>query len=96
MTAKQWMRSSTGGVQDVIWKALDATGICSSSSAHRRFQEWTQAGVFKELWAQVLLAYDELKGLEWEWQAMDGTMSDPPRWVENRPDPIQPIEPSGE
>jgi transposase len=26
------------------WNALDATGICSSSSAHRRFQEWEQAG----------------------------------------------------
>lgn len=48
------------------WKALDATGICSSSSAHRRFQEWTQAGAFKELWVQGLLAYDELKGLKWE------------------------------
>jgi len=22
------------------WKVLDTTGICSSSSAHRRFQEW--------------------------------------------------------
>src|SRR5207249_5991308 len=33
------------------WKALDDTGICSSSSAHRRFQEW----------AQGLLSYDELK-----------------------------------
>src|SRR6476646_11452952 len=22
------------------WNALDASGICSSSSAHRRFQEW--------------------------------------------------------
>ena len=30
------------------WNALNATGICSSSSAHRRFQEWTQAGVFEE------------------------------------------------
>ena len=28
------------------WNALNATGICSSSSAHRRFQEWEQAGVF--------------------------------------------------
>ena len=26
------------------WNALNATGICSSSSAHRRFQEWTAAG----------------------------------------------------
>lgn len=60
------------------WKSLDATGICSSSSAHRRFQEWTQAGVFKHLWAQGLLDYDELKGLDWEWQAMDGAMTKAP------------------
>src|SRR3954454_3170142 len=32
------------------WNALNATGICSSSSAHRRFQEWTVAGVFVTLW----------------------------------------------
>jgi transposase len=60
------------------WKALDATGICSSSSAHRRFQEWTQAGVFEELWAQGLLDYEELKGLDWQWQAMDGAMTKAP------------------
>lgn len=60
------------------WKALDATGICSSSSAHRRFQEWTQAGVFQRLWTQGLLDYDELKGTEWEWQAMDGAMTKAP------------------
>jgi len=40
------------------WNALDLTGICSSSSAHRRFQEWEQAGVFHEFWRQGLLAYD--------------------------------------
>jgi putative transposase len=28
------------------WNALNATGVCHSSSAHRRFQEWEQAGVF--------------------------------------------------
>ena len=26
------------------WNALNDTGICSSSSAHRRFQEWAEAG----------------------------------------------------
>ena len=36
------------------WNALNATSICSSSSAHRRFQEWTAAGVFVTLWAQGL------------------------------------------
>ena len=32
------------------WKALSATGICPSSTAHDRFQEWVEAGVFLELW----------------------------------------------
>jgi len=27
------------------WNALHETGRCASSSAHRRFQEWTAAGV---------------------------------------------------
>src|SRR3954467_2455341 len=60
------------------WNALNVTGICSSSSAHRRFQEWTAAGVFVTLWAQGLQEYDELKGLDWEWLAMDGAMTKAP------------------
>lgn len=60
------------------WNALNETGICSSSSAHRRFQEWTAAGVFKKLWANGLEEYDEIKGLQWRWQAMDGAMTKAP------------------
>lgn len=60
------------------WNALNATGICSSSSAHRRFQEWREAGVFEELWRRALLAYDQTHGIEWEWLAMDGAMSKAP------------------
>ena len=41
------------------WNALNATGICSCSSAYRRFREWAEAGVFLEFWRQGLLAYDE-------------------------------------
>jgi putative transposase len=37
--------------------------MCSGSSAHRRFQEWTRAGVFRCLWAQGLLDYDEVREL---------------------------------
>src|SRR5689334_13143793 len=44
------------------WNALNATGICSSSSAHRRFLEWVEAGVFEQLWRDGLLAYDQLQG----------------------------------
>ena len=60
------------------WGALSATGICSKSSTHRRFQEWVQAGVFAKLWEQGLLEYDELKGLDWRWLAMDGAMTKAP------------------
>src|SRR5215207_2872507 len=37
------------------WNALNATGICSSSAAHRRFQEWIAADVFVALWEQGLV-----------------------------------------
>ena len=60
------------------WNALQETGICSSSSAHRRFQEWTEAGVFLALWKSGLLAYDALRGIDWEWLAIDGAMTNAP------------------
>lgn len=60
------------------WNALNATGICSSSSAHRRFQEWVQAGVLKKLWIDGLSCYDEVKGIDWKWQSMDGAMTKAP------------------
>jgi len=60
------------------WNALNETGLCTSSSAHRRFQEWTEAGVFKKLWAKGLEEYDELKGIQWRWQSMDGAMTKAP------------------
>jgi putative transposase len=60
------------------WNALNATSICSSSSAHRRFQEWAAAGVFLELWTRGLGAYDVLQGIDWEWLAMDGAMTKAP------------------
>lgn len=36
------------------WNALNATGICSSSSAHRRFQEWAEAGILEGFWREGL------------------------------------------
>jgi putative transposase len=59
------------------WNALDVTGVCSSSSAHRRFQEWEQAGVFHD-WRQGLLEYDEVVGIDWSWLAADGAMTKAP------------------
>jgi transposase len=60
------------------WNALQDTGLCSSRSAHRRFQEWAAAGVFLALWGQGLAAYDALQGIDWAWLAMDGAMTKAP------------------
>src|SRR5215471_14158401 len=57
------------------WNALNETKICSSSSAHRRFQEWVEADVFVALWEQGLVEYDAIQGIDWEWLAMDGAMN---------------------
>lgn len=73
------------------WNALNATGICSSSSAHRWFQVWTRAGVFVRLWQTGLLEYDRRKGIRWRWQALDGTMTKAPLGGEKkRPQPDRP------
>lgn len=60
------------------WKALDETKICSGSVAHARFQKWVQAGVFLKFWQEGLQEYDECKGIEWDWQSMDGAMTKAP------------------
>ena len=60
------------------WNALNATGICSSSSAHRRFLEWTEAGVFEQAWVKALEDYEEFVGIDWQWLSMDGAMSKAP------------------
>lgn len=60
------------------WKALSATGICPSSTAHDRFQEWVEAGVFLRLWEAGLVEYDQLKGLDWAWLSMDGAITKAP------------------
>ncbi len=73
------------------WNALNVTGLCSSSSAHRRFQEWAEAGVFLELWKQGLLQYDALEGIDWKWLSMDGAMTKAPLGGEKHgPKPYRP------
>lgn len=60
------------------WKALDATGLCKGSTAHSRFQQWVQAGVFARLWDEALQDYDDLIGLNFAWMALDGSLHKAP------------------
>ena len=59
------------------WKAVPSE-YGSGSTLHRYFQQWTDAGVFRKLWRSCLLEYDELKGIKWNWQSMDGAMTKSP------------------
>ena len=60
------------------WGALDQTDLVPHSTAHDRFQEWVQDGVFLELWKAGVEQFDELKGIEWAWLSMDGAMTKAP------------------
>ena len=59
------------------WKAVPQE-FGSGRVIHRSFQGWTRARVFKRMWQAGLAEYDELKGLEWKWQAADGTLTKAP------------------
>jgi putative transposase len=59
------------------WNAIPKE-LCSSSVAHARFQEWERAGLFRALCQAGLMEYDEVRGIDWEWQAVDGAMTESP------------------
>src|ERR1700704_1273740 len=61
----------------IQWNALPKEAG-ASSTVHDRFQQWEQAGFFKALWQAELQENDELAGIEWEWQSMDGVMTKAP------------------
>ena len=54
------------------WQARSATGICSSRTAHSRFQAWVQAGVFARLWDEALHDYEDLIRPDFDSMALDG------------------------
>ena len=39
---------------------------------HKRFLEWEAADVFGNLWKAGLAEYDEMQGIAWRWQSVDG------------------------
>ena len=59
------------------WKAAPRE-YGSGSALHSYFQEWAALGIFYNLWKKTLLEYDELKGIQWEWQSMDGATTKSP------------------
>ncbi len=59
------------------WKALPK-GFGSASAIHPHFQQWRRPGFFLALWRAGLAEYDEMEGIAWEWQSMDGAQGKAP------------------
>jgi transposase len=59
------------------WKAMPAE-FGSGSAIHAYFQEWVRCGVFYQLWRMALQEYDDLAGIDWEWQSLDGAQTKAP------------------
>ena len=73
------------------WDALTQTELCAKSTAHDRFQQWVEAGVFLSLWQAGVERFDELMGIDWAWLSMDGAMTKAPLGGEkDRPEPNRP------
>lgn len=82
------LRRITEGIFYVLrtgiqWQALPRERFGPPSTVYYYFSQWVKAGVFEQLWAETLTVYDELKGLEWTWQSLDGAMTKAP--LEERP-----------
>jgi transposase len=56
------------------WKALPKKEFGSASSIHQYFRMWKRKGVFVRLWRKGLAEYDEMEGIAWRWQSIDGVM----------------------
>ena len=59
------------------WQAVPRE-FGSPATIHRRFLEWVDQGFFEALWRAGLARYDELDGLDWEWQSLDGSVHKAP------------------
>jgi transposase len=76
------IRNVVGGILYVLatgcqWKAMPKQ-FGSGSAIHAYFQAWVEGGVFEKLWELALIEYDDLKGIDWKWQSMDGAMTKAP------------------
>lgn len=58
----------------IQWKALPKEIFGSPSSIHAYFRKWEKEGFFLALWRAGLAEYDEMFGIAWEWQSIDGGM----------------------
>src|SRR5512137_530651 len=60
------------------WQALPKERFGSPSAIYTHFAKWQRAGFFLALWRAGLAEYDEMEGISWRWQSIDGAMTKAP------------------
>lgn len=63
------------------WKALPRE-FGAASAVHKHFQDWQKAGLFLKIWQAGLAEYDEMEGIAWTWQSIDGATGKAPLALE--------------
>lgn len=66
----------------IQWNALPKDRFGSPKAVHRYFREWEKRGFFLALWMKGLAEYEEMQGIAWEWQSVDGAMMKAPLAME--------------
>jgi len=66
------------------WKHVSKE-FSSGSTCHLRFSAWVREGVFAKLWVVLAEHYDELRGIQWDWQSLDAALGKAPGIVKKGP-----------
>lgn len=62
----------------VQWQACPRKEFGPPSTVYYYFRYWCREDVFKKMWARSLAYYDGIKGLDFEWQSLDGAITKAP------------------
>ncbi|TWU01267.1 IS5 family transposase [Stieleria varia] len=60
------------------WNAIPPE-FAPGSTAHDYFQQWAELGIFGQLSNIAIETCDQLNGLDWQWQSVDGAVTKAPR-----------------
>lgn len=60
------------------WQSLPKERFGSPSAIYTHFARWQRTGFFLALWRTGLAEYDDMEGIAWQWQSIDGAMTKAP------------------
>jgi putative transposase len=60
------------------WHKIPRAEYAPGTTVHTRFRQWVKMGLFAQVWQIMLEFYDDLVGIDWKWQVMDGAITKAP------------------